>query len=59
MVGTPASIVEQLDEFRERGVDLVVLDARLDMPLFEEVVEMIGESVLPTFAEPRPVATTQ
>jgi alkanesulfonate monooxygenase SsuD/methylene tetrahydromethanopterin reductase-like flavin-dependent oxidoreductase (luciferase family) len=57
MVGTPASIVEQLDEFRERGVDLVVLDARLDMPLFEEVVEMIGEFVLPTFAEPHPVAT--
>lgn len=50
MVGTPDHIVEQLEEFRQRDVDLVVLDARLDMSLFEEVVEMIGESVLPAFA---------
>ncbi len=47
IVGTPDGLAEQLTAFVQRDVDLVVLDARLLMHEFEEVIERIGTEVLP------------
>jgi len=47
LIGTPDDITEGLDQFREHGVDEVVLDARLSMGSFEEFVEVVGAEVLP------------
>lgn len=47
IVGTAADVAEQLQEFQERGFDLVVLDSRLSMDEFEDVTAQLGEEVLP------------
>lgn len=47
IVGTADDFVSSLMEFGQHGLDLVVLDARLLMPEFEDALEEIGREVLP------------
>lgn len=56
IVGTPQECVEQIGAYVERGVDLLVFDARLLMGEFEEVMEQIGQDVLPAFRRPEVAA---
>jgi alkanesulfonate monooxygenase SsuD/methylene tetrahydromethanopterin reductase-like flavin-dependent oxidoreductase (luciferase family) len=50
LMGDADDIGDQLCQFSARGVDLVVIDARLIMREFEEVIEQIGKHVLPAFS---------
>lgn len=45
--GSPAEVEEQILNFLQRPLDLVVLDARLQMNEFEHVVSLLAEAVLP------------
>lgn len=47
VMGSPDDCLEQLEEFVERGIDTVVLDARLQFSKYEEMVHQVGEEVLP------------
>jgi alkanesulfonate monooxygenase SsuD/methylene tetrahydromethanopterin reductase-like flavin-dependent oxidoreductase (luciferase family) len=42
MCGTPQDIVEQLEDFRELGINEVVLDFRLQFEEYDEVLERVG-----------------
>jgi alkanesulfonate monooxygenase SsuD/methylene tetrahydromethanopterin reductase-like flavin-dependent oxidoreductase (luciferase family) len=52
IAGNSAAIAEELDGFRERGVDEVVLDLRVRMDAFEETLELLARDVLPALREP-------
>lgn len=47
IIGTIDDLVATLKSFREKGADLVVLDLRLIMGEFRELVSMVGRDVLP------------
>ncbi len=49
IAGTTEQCAEQMQGFAERNFDVVVLDARMQMWQFEEMVERIGEEILPLF----------
>jgi alkanesulfonate monooxygenase SsuD/methylene tetrahydromethanopterin reductase-like flavin-dependent oxidoreductase (luciferase family) len=49
VAGGPADICEQLQAFRERDVDLIVVDMRLQMAEFEEAAEQFATEVMPAF----------
>jgi alkanesulfonate monooxygenase SsuD/methylene tetrahydromethanopterin reductase-like flavin-dependent oxidoreductase (luciferase family) len=51
LVGSSDDIIEQIADYEARDVDTVVIDARLLMPEFEDVIEEIGERVLPVFGD--------
>jgi alkanesulfonate monooxygenase SsuD/methylene tetrahydromethanopterin reductase-like flavin-dependent oxidoreductase (luciferase family) len=53
IAGTIDDVGEQLDKFVRHGAELVILDARLLMDEFEEVVEALGQAVLPAFGARR------
>jgi alkanesulfonate monooxygenase SsuD/methylene tetrahydromethanopterin reductase-like flavin-dependent oxidoreductase (luciferase family) len=56
VAGAPADIVEQLHAFEERGIELVVVDIRLQMSDFEEAAERFAAEVMPAFSRPSGVA---
>jgi alkanesulfonate monooxygenase SsuD/methylene tetrahydromethanopterin reductase-like flavin-dependent oxidoreductase (luciferase family) len=45
--GTPDDCVEELHKFKERGIDQLVIDLRLQFTDFEEKLELIASKVLP------------
>ncbi len=47
LLGTPDDVLGGIAEFAARGADRIILDCRLLMDRFEEVVELIGSEVLP------------
>jgi len=47
IAGGPDDILRELEAFRVRGLDEVVLDLRLRMDVFEETLELLGRDVLP------------
>jgi alkanesulfonate monooxygenase SsuD/methylene tetrahydromethanopterin reductase-like flavin-dependent oxidoreductase (luciferase family) len=47
LAGTADDLGEALARYTARGADLVVLDARLMMAEFEDVIEEVGATVLP------------
>lgn len=49
IAGEPADIVADLEAFRQRGVDEVVLDLRQRMDVFDETLAMLAREVLPAF----------
>jgi alkanesulfonate monooxygenase SsuD/methylene tetrahydromethanopterin reductase-like flavin-dependent oxidoreductase (luciferase family) len=49
IVGTAQDCAEQVRAFVDRGVSLLVFDARLLMAEFEEVMEQIGQEIIPHF----------
>lgn len=51
LAGNSQDIVDGLGEFKERGVDMLVLDFRLRMDGYEESLERIASDVLPHFAD--------
>jgi alkanesulfonate monooxygenase SsuD/methylene tetrahydromethanopterin reductase-like flavin-dependent oxidoreductase (luciferase family) len=58
IAGNPDDIVAELRQFEARGVDVVVLDLRQRMDVFEEALEMLARDVLPAFAAgQRPAAS--
>lgn len=52
IAGDPGDIVADLEAFRARGVDEVVLDLRQRMDVFEEALEMLAGEVLPALRPP-------
>ena len=50
IAGSVDDVIAELDQFRERGVDEVVLDLRQSMDVFEETIERLGREVFPHFA---------
>jgi alkanesulfonate monooxygenase SsuD/methylene tetrahydromethanopterin reductase-like flavin-dependent oxidoreductase (luciferase family) len=53
MFGSVEDVTAALQEFEARDAELVVLDARLIMNEFADVVETIGREVLPAFKQAR------
>ncbi len=49
IAGNADDIVRELDAFRSRGLDEVVLDLRQRMDVFEPTLEMLARDVLPAF----------
>lgn len=49
VAGTPSQVVEQIQAFVDRDVDVMVIDLRMQMPEFEDVVEQFAAEVLPAF----------
>jgi alkanesulfonate monooxygenase SsuD/methylene tetrahydromethanopterin reductase-like flavin-dependent oxidoreductase (luciferase family) len=49
VVGDPAACAEQIQAFVDRGLELLVVDLRLQMPEFEDAVEMFAAEVMPAF----------
>jgi alkanesulfonate monooxygenase SsuD/methylene tetrahydromethanopterin reductase-like flavin-dependent oxidoreductase (luciferase family) len=47
LAGNPEDIVTELEAFRARGVDEVVLDLRQRMDVFEEALAMLAREVIP------------
>lgn len=47
IAGNPDDILRELESFRERGVDEVVLDLRQRMDVFEDTVDLLASAVLP------------
>jgi alkanesulfonate monooxygenase SsuD/methylene tetrahydromethanopterin reductase-like flavin-dependent oxidoreductase (luciferase family) len=56
IAGTAQECVEQVQEYVDRRVDLLIFDARLLMGEFEEVIQQIGEEIVPAFRSPRVAA---
>lgn len=50
IAGGPDDILRELEAFRARGLDEVVLDLRQRMDVFEDALEMLGRDVLPALA---------
>jgi alkanesulfonate monooxygenase SsuD/methylene tetrahydromethanopterin reductase-like flavin-dependent oxidoreductase (luciferase family) len=50
IAGNPDDILRELETFRERGVDEVVLDLRLRMDVFESALDLLARDVLPALA---------
>jgi alkanesulfonate monooxygenase SsuD/methylene tetrahydromethanopterin reductase-like flavin-dependent oxidoreductase (luciferase family) len=49
LVGSSDDLIQQIGEYADRNVDLVIFDARLLMREFEDAIEEIGERVIPAF----------
>lgn len=49
IAGTPEECVTEIDKFRLRKVDDLILDLRLDFGRYEEQLQLIAEEVLPAF----------
>lgn len=47
LLGTPDDVLAGIAEFAARGAERVILDCRLLMDRFEDVIELIGSEVLP------------
>lgn len=45
--GTPQQVAEQVAEFAELGIDEFIFDFRLQYAAYEDVLELVGEEVLP------------
>lgn len=50
VAGAPNDIIEQLQGFQERNIELLVVDLRLQMGEFEEAAERFATDVMPAFA---------
>lgn len=49
IVGNPDDCAREIDKFRERGVEHLVLDLRLQYDQYEETLKMISEELLPRY----------
>lgn len=49
VAGAPEDIIEQLDAFQQRDIELLVVDIRLQMGQFEEAAERFAAEVMPAF----------
>ncbi|MGH2455050.1 MAG: LLM class flavin-dependent oxidoreductase [Candidatus Limnocylindria bacterium] len=50
VAGAPQDIIEQLQGFADRGIELLVVDLRLQMGEFAEAAERFAAEVMPAFA---------
>ena len=50
IAGSVDDILAELEAFRSRGIDEVVLDLRLRMDAFEATLSLLSRDVLPVFA---------
>jgi alkanesulfonate monooxygenase SsuD/methylene tetrahydromethanopterin reductase-like flavin-dependent oxidoreductase (luciferase family) len=57
IAGDADDVVRELDAFRERGVDEVVLDLRLRMDAFEETLDVVSRHVLPALGSAAPASS--
>jgi alkanesulfonate monooxygenase SsuD/methylene tetrahydromethanopterin reductase-like flavin-dependent oxidoreductase (luciferase family) len=56
VAGAPDDIIEQLNAFQARDIELLVVDIRLQMSQFEEAAERFATEVMPAFASREPAA---
>jgi alkanesulfonate monooxygenase SsuD/methylene tetrahydromethanopterin reductase-like flavin-dependent oxidoreductase (luciferase family) len=49
IAGDPAACIEQIQQYIDRDIELLVVDLRLSMEYFEDAVELFAAEVMPAF----------